>query len=143
VDIEERTVFDHISCDKYWLVSEPYIDEESLLRDETIQYALSNGLKVYGIEKPGYHFDGVTTLIFVPRDREKFVKAVNRVLDKYSRDELWSRFFADKAGVRRIIRHYYDPPPAGECLMRALDYLTWRDERGQKYLVRHYPHLSF
>lgn len=125
-------IFDHISCDKYWFISEPYATKELLQENEVsrkyIQHALENGVKVYGIEK-GYHYDGAVTLIFVPADKERFVGAVNRVLDKYDRYELWRKFLADKAGIRKVIRYHYSPPPAEVCLRMALNYLTWLDKK--------------
>ena len=117
--------FDHISCDKFWFVSEPYLDREAAENCYLVLRAIEGGAKVYGVD-PGYHHEGVVTLIVVPGNVKRFIEAVNKTLNAYKRDTLLLLYQLDKSAARRLIKEYAPPSPR-ECLRKALDYLTWRD----------------
>jgi len=128
--LERLDSFDHISCDKYWFISEPYNKPEDVPSSTIVQHATRHGAKAYVIS-PGYYHEDAVTIIIVPFNLELFKQRVNEVLDKHTRYEAsirapWGDVIFDKSAVRRFIRRY-NPPPPEECFRQAMDYLTWRD----------------
>jgi hypothetical protein len=117
--------FEHISCDRFWFVSQPYLSKKRAEDTYLVERALEGGARVYGVE-PGYHDEDTVALIVVPSDKDLFFSAINRVLDEHDRYSLWRRCSAGKSAVRRWV-HVYSPPCEEECLKKALDYLTWRN----------------
>jgi len=118
--------FDHISCDRWWFISEPYLNREDVEGCSLVAKAVNGGCKVYAVF-PGYHHEDVVTLIVVPSNVQRFIETVNSNLDAYNRYELWCKYQVDKNVVRQWIRKF-SPPSEYECLRMALDYLTWRDK---------------
>jgi len=126
--------FDHISCDKYWFISEPYIDLKDVPGSDIVQHATRHGAKVY-IISPGYHHEETVAIIVVPFNLELFKRYVNEILNRHTRYEAfihapWGDIIFDKAATRRLMRQY-SPPPPEECFKQAMDYLTWRDVAGK------------
>jgi len=126
--------FDHVTCDKYWLISQPYMSKDELTikaltfdRCSLTWRATTRGCEVYGIS-PGYHHPTTTALIVVPKDRERVIKEVRETLEAYTDTGIWRRFRTTKAAVKRLLKDY-DPPDEKACLRMALDYLTWRDRQ--------------
>lgn len=134
--------FDHLSSDKYWFITEPYINQENDVR-EFGNYVEQNGAYLYWIY-PGYHYEEVHTLIVVPNliqgkgNIARFKDRINKVLDSHDSDDEESGigFFGgsfNKASVRRAIRDF-DPPAREEALLAAMKYLNWQD--------RKYPYIA-
>jgi hypothetical protein len=117
--------FEHISCDRFWFVSQPYLSRKRAEETYLVERALEGGASVYGVE-PGYHDEGTVALIVVPSNKDSFASAINKVLDEHDKYSLWRRCAAGKSAVRRWV-HAYLPPREEDCLKKALDYLTWRD----------------
>jgi hypothetical protein len=126
--------FDHVTCDRYWLISQPYTSKDELTmkvlafdRCSLMWRATTRGCEVYGIS-PGYHHPATTTLIVVPKDKDGVIKAIHETLETYTATGIWRRFQTTKAAVKRLLKDY-DPPDAKTCLRMALDYLTWKDKQ--------------
>jgi hypothetical protein len=122
-------LFDHLSCSKYWFITEPYGYMEAELSNFD-NWLRENGASLFYVD-PGYHNDGVITMIIVPSDLVKFSARVNTVLDTKNRNEAALSigrysFSFDKAYTRNVIRKY-EPPSAYDSVKSAMDYLTWKD----------------
>jgi hypothetical protein len=126
--------FDHVTCDKYWFISQPYMSKDEITtkvlafdRCSLMWRATTRGCTTYGIS-PGYHHPATTTLIVVPRSKEAVAEAIKETLEAYTATGIWWRFQTTKAAVKRLLKDY-DPPGPETCLRTALDYLTWKDKR--------------
>ena len=136
VDIEgiaRLSIFDHLSVNKYWLITQPYcVDDETGEIYRETEEAITRALK-YGVDcaiiKKGYHYEGTSTIIFYPVDADKFKDTVNSSLDKHSRYDSYIHSIIgfttfDKSYTRRLIRNYKIPEKS-EIIKSALDFLTW------------------
>lgn len=125
----DGSLFDHVSSSKFWFITEPYHHVDGKI-SEFDHWLKDNGASFFYIE-PGYHNDGVITMIIVPDDLQKFKKRINSVLDTKTRNDSGIdigpyNFTFDKSYARNVIRNY-QPPSAYDCVRSAMDYLTWKD----------------
>ena len=132
-EVPRLRIFDHLSANKYWLITQPYyvFDETGEINRET-EEAITNVLQ-YGVNcaiiKDGYHYEDTSTIIFYPVDADKFKDTVNSSLDKHSRYDSYIRTLIgfttfSKSYTRRLIRNY-EIPEKSEIIKSALDFLTW------------------
>ena len=132
-DISRISIFDHLSVNKYWLITQPYyvFDETGKIYGEK-EEAITNALK-YGVDcaivKVGYHHKSTSTIIFYPFDANKFKEFVNSRLDKHTKYDsnvrtIMGDEWFDLSYVRRLIRNYQIPEKA-EIIKSALDFLIW------------------
>ena len=130
-----ENIFDHVSCSKYWYVTEPYLEADRHELPEVVQsLRLADAGVNVEFQHPGFHNDSVVTMIFSVSDVAKFTEKINKELDMHTRYESSIRHgrYADvsfnKSGCRQMVKTY-KTEEATDSFHSALRYLRWEDKK--------------